>query len=89
MQIQTTPKCTKLSVSFRSGNVLSHLLLAEIIPGLMEAKKVLEGAGCFLAITNTPITIYSLLGFDARTVKTLQIDLHQVPPPCAVPTFSY
>ena len=56
-------------------------------PSLMEAKKVLEVAGCFLAITSTPVSIYSLLGFDARTVKTLQTELHQAPSPCA--TFGY
>ena len=89
LQLQTTPECTKLYVSFWSGNVLNHLLLAEITPCLMEAKKILEVAGCFLAVTNTPVAIYSLLGSDARTVKTLQTELHQVPPPCAVPTFSY
>ena len=55
----------------------------------MEAKKILEVAGCFLAVTNTSLTIYSLLGFDERTVKILQTELHQVPPPCAVPTFRY
>ena len=89
LQLQTTPECTKLSVSFWSGNVLNHFLLAEITPSLMEAKKVLEVAGCFLAITSTPVSIYSLLGFDARTVKTLQTELHQAPSPCAVPSFGY
>ena len=70
-------------------NVLNHLLLAEIPLSLLEAKNTLEVAGCFLAVANTPVTIYSLLCFDERIVKTLQIELLQVPSSCVVPTFGY
>ena len=89
LQLRVTSEGTRLYVSFWSGNVLNDLLLAEIPPSLVEAKKILEVVGCFLAVASTPVTIYSLLGFDARTVKTLQSELPQAPPPCVVPTFGY
>ena len=87
--LQSAPDPTKLFVSFWSGNILNYLLLAEFPPSLCEAKKILEIISCFLAVPSDPVVIYSLLGFDARTVKTLTFELNQTPSTCVVPTFNY
>ena len=75
-------------MSFWAGNVCNHLLLAEIAPSLQEAKRILEIIGCFLAIPTKSPVIFSLLGFDARSVKALNSKLNQIPPACVVPTFN-
>ena len=89
LQLQSTTDSTKLFLSFWAGNVYNHLLLAEIAPSLLAAKRVLEITGCFLAIPTKSPVIFSLLGFDARSVKTLNSELNQIPPACVVPTFNY
>ena len=87
--LQSTLDFMRLSVPFWSGNVLNHLLLAEVPPSLCEAKKILEIVGSFLAVSCDPITIFSVLGFDVRTAKTLTVELNQALPICVVPTFNY
>ena len=89
LQLQSTSDTTRIFLSFWAGNVYSHLLLAENAPSILEVKKILEIIGCFLAVpTNSPV-IFSLLGFDAHSVKALNAKLSQIPSVCVVPTFSY
>ena len=82
------PQLIQPSYSCLSGQSL-HLRLAEIAPRLLEAKRILEIIGCFSAIPTKSPVIFSLLGFDARSVKTLNSKLNQIPPACVVPTFKY
>ena len=40
-------------------------------------------------VPSSPPVIFSLLGLDARSEKSLNSELSQFPPACMVPTFSY
>ena len=55
----------------------------------MIAKEILQIVSSFLAAFPSIPPLYSLLGFDGRTTKTIITESVQVPTVCVVPTFSH
>ena len=89
LQMQSSSDLTKLFLSFWAGNVCNHLLLTEVTPNLLDTKKILEVIDSFLAVPSSPPVIFSLLGLDARSAKSLKSELSHFQPSCIVPTFRY
>ena len=89
LQLHSNQDNSQLVLTFWSGNVFNNLLLAEIPNSLMIAKEILQIVSSFLAAFPSIPPLYSLLGFDGRTTKTIITESVQVPTVCVVPTFSH
>ena len=55
----------------------------------LRPKEILQTISSFLAIFQTVPPLYSVMGFDGRSTKTISAELVQAPNVCVIPTFSF
>ena len=89
LQLRTEQYDSQLILVFWSGNVFNRFLLAEFTNSLTSPKGILQTISCFLAIFPTVPPLYSVMGFDERTTKTISAELVQAPTVSVIPTFSF
>ena len=89
LQLQTLDGCFRVVITFWTGKVFNYFCLAEFPDAQLSAEKALQVVSAYLSVPSKPPPVYSLLGFDARSSKTLTVELNQIPSICVVPTFGH
>ena len=89
LQLQGLNDCIRVVITFWAGNVFNYFCLAEFPDAQLSAKKAIQVVSSYLSVPSKPPLVYSLLGFDARSAKTLTVELNQIPSICVVPTFGH